>query len=84
MKIIAVPLFLSLIYMTNGLGALGGVNEVSDLVERKSFANKALDQLEKASNNINARKIVEVIRGPTKIVSLCNFVLITIKCIYLP
>ena len=55
--------------MTNGLGGLGGVNEVSDLVERKSFANKALDQLEMASNNINARKIVEVIRGLTKMLS---------------
>ena len=53
------------IYLIHGFdaqGLLGGVNEVSDSNERQDFANKALDQLEKASNDINARKIVEVIQ----------------------
>ena len=56
---------LVLIYLTHGFdaqGLLGGVNEVSDSNERQDFANRALDQLEKASNDINARKIVEVIQ----------------------
>ena len=53
------------IYLVNGFDAqslLGGVNEVSDSNERQDFANRALGQLEKASNDINARKIVEVIQ----------------------
>ena len=56
------------IYLVHGFDAqslLGGVNEVSDSNERQDFANRALDQLEKASNDINARKIVEVIQIST-------------------
>ena len=56
---------LVLIYLIHGFDAqrlLGGVNEVSDSNERQDFATRALDQLEKASNDINARKIVEVIQ----------------------
>jgi hypothetical protein len=72
MKLIAIPLCLSLIYQSNGLGGtrlLGGVQEVNDFDERKTFANKALEQLEKASNNINARKIVEIVKVEKQIVS---------------
>jgi hypothetical protein len=72
MKIIAISFFLSLIYQSNGLGGtrlLGGVGEVSDLEERKTFANKALEQVERASNNINARKIVEIVKVEKQIVS---------------
>ena len=59
-----------LLYLIHGFdaqGLLGGVNEVSDSNERQDFANKALDQLEKASNDINARKIVEVIKVSTNL-----------------
>ena len=76
MKIIAIPLFLSLIYQSNGLEGtrlLGGNQAVSDLQERQTFANKALEQLEKASNNINARKIVEVILNIMRTYHYNNF-----------
>ena len=62
---------LVLIYLIHGFdaqGLPGGVNEVSDSNERQDFANRALDQLEKASNDINARKIVEVIQIQTNII----------------
>ena len=66
------------IYLVNGFDAqllLGGVNEVSDSNERQDFANRALDQLEKASNDINARKIVEVIQISTNsiMITAVNF-----------
>ena len=60
MKVITTSFFLLLIYPSNGQ-LLGGTQEVSDQKELQEFANKALAQLEKASNNINARKIIEVI-----------------------
>jgi cystatin-C len=63
---------LVLIYLIHGFDAqrlLGGVNEVSDSNERQDFANRALDQLEKASNDINARKIVEITNVQKQVVA---------------
>ena len=63
MKILVFSFIFALILLFNELKTeriVGGVSEVDDLEQRKSYANKALVQLERASNSINARKIVEV------------------------
>ena len=59
MKAIAFAIVSTLICFSNGSG-LGGINEVTNSDDRSSYANKALEQLEKSTNSINARKIVEV------------------------
>ena len=71
MKFKVLKFVLVLIYLihdSDAQGLLGGVNEVSDSNERQDLANRALDQLEKASNDINARKIVEVIQISTNLI----------------
>ena len=55
--ILIAGLFLSLIWQSN---CLGGIREVEDLAERTVLANKAFQELEKASNHLMARRIVEV------------------------
>ena len=67
MKILVFCFVFALIFLFNELEAVGGVNEVEDVEQRKSYANKALVQLERASNSINARKIVEVNQIPFEI-----------------
>ena len=39
---------------------VGGISEVKDEEERQLLANNALQEIEKASNHMMARKIVEV------------------------
>ena len=59
MKAALIAFVSTLICFSNGTG-LGGVNEVTNPDDRTSYANKALEQLERSTNSINARKIVEV------------------------
>merc|ERR1712198_245731 len=47
----------------------GGVTEVTNEKTRNSYASKALEQLEKLSNNVNARKIVKITKVESQIVS---------------
>ena len=60
MKAALIAFVATLICFANGTGLLGGANEVTNSEDRKSYANKALEQLERSTNSINARKIVEV------------------------
>ena len=51
----------SLSYYVDGSGTFtGGVSEVKNEKDRSYYASKALQELEKSSDNSNARKIVEV------------------------
>ena len=51
----------SLSYYVNGSRTVtGGVSEVGNEKDRSYYASKALQELEKLSDNSNARKIVEV------------------------
>ena len=51
----------SLSYNVDGSGTFtGGVSEVKNEKDQKYYASKALQELEKLSDNSNARKIVEV------------------------
>ena len=59
MKAIFIAIVSTLICFSNGT-RLGGTNEVTNPDDRTSYANKALEQLERSTNSINARKIVEV------------------------
>ena len=59
MKAALIAFVSTLICFSNGTG-LGGINEVTNPDDRTSYANKALEQLERSTNSINARKIVEV------------------------
>ena len=59
MKAALIAFVATLICFANSTG-LGGVNEVTNSEDRTSYANKALEQLERSTNSINARKIVEV------------------------
>merc|ERR1712088_712517 len=59
----------TLICFANGTGLLGGANEVTNSEDRTSYANKALEQLERSSNSINARKIVEVTKVESQVVA---------------
>ena len=53
----------SLSYYVDGSGTVtGGVSEVENKKDRSYYASKALQELEKSSDNSNARKIVEVIK----------------------
>ena len=48
-------------YCVDGSGTVtGGVSEVENKKDRSYYASKALQELEKSSDNSNARKIVEV------------------------
>merc|ERR1719430_100949 len=69
-SILAVFVFLSLSYGINGSETMtGGVTEVTNEKDRDSYASKALEQLEKLSNNVNARKIVKITKVESQIVS---------------
>ena len=59
MKAALIAFVSALICLASGT-RLGGVNEVTNSEDRTSYANKALEQLERSTNSINARKIVEV------------------------
>ena len=59
---IAIFVLCSLSYGINGSGMMtGGFTEVTNEKDRNSYASKALEQLEKLSDNVYARKIVKVI-----------------------
>lgn len=59
-KVISVSVLFSLACLTCGVGLPGGVSVVTNKKERNEYATKALQQLEKSSNNVNARKIIKV------------------------
>jgi len=69
MQILIISLFFTLICQLNAQQLLGGKQEVQDVKERRTWANKALNELEKASNSIFARKIVEIVNVETQVVA---------------
>merc|ERR1719430_539938 len=84
-SILAVFVFLSLSYGINGSETMtGGVTEVTNEKDRDSYASKALEQLEKLSNNVNARKIIKITKVESQIVSgvkyTVNFTLAMTEC----
>jgi len=68
MKAALIAFVSTLICFSNGTG-LGGVNEVTNPDDRTSYANKALEQLERSTNSINARKIVEITKVESQVVA---------------
>ena len=59
-KIIFISVLISLVYFIDGTGMVGGVSQVTNDKDRNEYATKALQQLEKSSNNLHARKVIKV------------------------